>query len=74
VLVCLMAQGVAGEAERTGGLMVAAIQLAILGGGAVGGVLLDQWSIHATFLVSAGLLLMATLLAGSGKRLRPLDA
>ncbi|WP_374556870.1 MFS transporter [Aquitalea pelogenes] len=69
-----MAQGVAGEAERTGGLMVAAIQLAILCGGAVGGVLLDQWSIHATFLVSAGLLLMATLLAGGGKRLRPLSA
>ncbi|NWK80031.1 MFS transporter [Aquitalea sp. LB_tupeE] len=68
-----MAQGVAGQAERTGGLMVAAIQLAILCGGALGGVLLDQWSIHATFLASVGLLLTAALLAGSGERLRPLS-
>lgn len=57
--------------EAGGGLMVAAIQLAIMLGGALGGVLLDHASIAATFIVASVLLLAASLVAGNGARLQP---
>lgn len=57
--------------EAGGGLLVAAIQLAILLGGALGGALLDHLSIHATFLGGMVLLLLGASLVGRGHRLMP---
>jgi predicted MFS family arabinose efflux permease len=57
--------------EVGGGLLVAAIQLAILLGGALGGALLDHLSIHATFLGGAVLLLLGAALVGRGYRVMP---
>lgn len=51
--------------------MVAAIQLAITLGTAVGGWLLDSLSISATFMGSALLLAAASLVVGNGRRLKP---
>ncbi len=56
-----LATGVADEPDSGGGLMVAAIQLAIMAGGAVGGLLLDRLSIGATLLGGCALLAAATL-------------
>ncbi|MCS3458880.1 MFS transporter [Aeromonas sp. BIGb0445] len=64
-------QGIADSPESGGGLMVAAIQLAITLGAAVGGWLLDSLSISATFMGSALLLAAASLIVGNGSRLRP---
>jgi predicted MFS family arabinose efflux permease len=64
-------QGIADSPESGGGLMVAAIQLAITLGAAVGGWLLDSLSISATFMGSALLLAAASLVVGNGSRLRP---
>lgn len=64
-------QGIADSPESGGGLMVAAIQLAITLGAAVGGWLLDSLSIRATFMGSALLLAAASLVVGNGSRLRP---
>jgi predicted MFS family arabinose efflux permease len=55
------------DPESGGGLMVAAIQLAILLGAAIGGVLLDHVSITATFAVGAALLVGASLLVGRAR-------
>jgi predicted MFS family arabinose efflux permease len=66
-----MAHGVSDQAENAGGLIVAAIQLAILLGGALGGLLLDHLSIHATFAAGAILLVLASIIVGDGARLRP---
>jgi predicted MFS family arabinose efflux permease len=66
-----LTQGIAGEPEAGGGLMVAAIQLAIMTGAAFGGVLMDRVSISATWGGGAALLVLASLAAGSGRRLRP---
>ncbi|MFQ1780188.1 hypothetical protein ACK37A_16100 [Aeromonas veronii] len=52
--------------------MVAAIQLAITLGAAVGGWLLDSLSISATFMGSALLLTAASMVVGNGSRLRPI--
>ncbi|KLD71997.1 MFS transporter [Xanthomonas pisi] len=57
--------------ESGGGLMVAAIQLSIMLGGALGGVLLDHLSIGATFVGASVLLLASSLVAGRGDRLQP---
>ncbi|CAE6697616.1 Purine ribonucleoside efflux pump NepI [Xanthomonas arboricola pv. corylina] len=57
--------------ESGGGLMVAAIQLSIMLGGAAGGVLLDHVSIGATFVGASVLLLASSLVAGRGDRLQP---
>lgn len=57
--------------ESGGGLMVAAIQLSIMLGGALGGVLLDHVSIGATFVGASVLLLASSLVAGRGDRLQP---
>lgn len=51
------------DAEAGGGLMVAIIQLAIAAGATVGGVAFDLSGYQATFELSAGLLVVATLLA-----------
>lgn len=51
------------DAEAGGGLMVAIIQLAIMLGATVGGVLFDTSGYRATFGASAALLVIATILA-----------
>lgn len=66
-----LAQGVKDEPEAGGGLMVAAIQLAIMLGAAGGGLLLDHYSVAATFVGGTVLLVLAALFVGSGQRLRP---
>lgn len=65
-----LAQEVQDEPEAGGGLMVGAIQLAIMAGAALGGTLLDHGSIEATFLGGTALLLVATAMAASRHRLR----
>lgn len=65
-----LAEGVADDPESGGGLMVAAIQLAILAGAAFGGALLDRVGLAAVWCAGASLLLLAALTAGSGRRLR----
>lgn len=59
--------GVKDEPEAAGGLMVAAIQLAIMAGAAFGGLLLDHFSVAATFLGGAALLLLASVAVGQGR-------
>lgn len=51
------------NAEAGGGLMVAVIQLAIALGSTVGGLLFDSTGYRGTFLVSAAVLILASLLA-----------
>lgn len=65
-----LAQSVRDEPEAGGGLMVAAIQLAIMLGAGFGGLLLDHFSIAATVVGGAVLLLLGGLAVGSGERLR----
>jgi predicted MFS family arabinose efflux permease len=48
--------------EAGGGLMVAAIQLAIMSGAALGGALLDHFAIAATFVGGASLLVLASVI------------
>lgn len=64
-----MTQNVGDEAEAAGALMVAAIQGAILAGGALGGTLLDHAGIGATFIGSAVLSVLAAVVIGNGKGL-----
>lgn len=56
------------DAEAGGGLMVAAIQLAITLGATVGGFLFDMSGYQSTFGVSAAMLIAAALLAFMAKR------
>lgn len=63
-------KGMADEPESGGGLMVGAIQLAIMLGGAFGGLLLDHLSVTATFLGGTVLLLAAAMVVGSGSRVQ----
>ncbi|MCA6999707.1 MFS transporter [Dickeya solani] len=58
-----MARMLPEEAEAGGGLMVAIIQLAIMLGATVGGVLFDLHGYHTTFETSATLLIAASALA-----------
>lgn len=58
------------EPDSGGGLIVAAIQLSIMVGAAVGGLLLDHVSIVATLLGGAGLLVLASLIVGNGDRVK----
>jgi predicted MFS family arabinose efflux permease len=64
-----LTQGVRDEPEAGGGLMVAAIQLAIMLGAGLGGLLLDHWSIAATMVGAAALLAMGSLSVSSGRQL-----
>jgi predicted MFS family arabinose efflux permease len=64
-----LARGVKDEPEAAGGLMVAAIQLAIMLGAGLGGLLLDHVSIVATMAAAAALLAAAAVLVGDGRKL-----
>lgn len=66
-----LARNIADEPESGGGLMVAAIQLAIMLGAAWGGLLLDHISLTATWIGGIVLLLLASLTVGNGRRLQP---
>jgi predicted MFS family arabinose efflux permease len=66
-----LSQGVTDEPETGGGLLVGAIQLSIMTGGAVGGFLLDRTSITGTFLGGSILLIFAAVVVGNGKKLHP---
>ncbi|MGK5026132.1 MFS transporter [Janthinobacterium sp. RB2R34] len=65
-----LTRGVRDAPESGGGLMVAAIQLSIMSGAALGGLLLDHLSITATLMGGAALLAMACLLVGNGRSLQ----
>ena len=56
------------DAEAGGGLMVAAIQLAITLGATVGGFLFDMNGYRSTFTASAAMLVAAGALAFAAKR------
>lgn len=64
-----LSKGLSDEPENGGGLMVGAIQLAIMSGAAFGGFLLDHISIAATLVGGTALLVLASLTAGNGERL-----
>ncbi len=64
---------VSDEPESGGGLLVGSIQLAIMCGGALGGILLDHTSIIGTFIGGSVLLLLSALVVGNGHRLRPVS-
>lgn len=63
-----LAKMMSDEPESGGGLMVACIQLSIMLGGALGGVLLDHLSVVATFAGGTLLLLLSSLVIGRGSR------
>jgi predicted MFS family arabinose efflux permease len=58
-----LAQTLPQDAEAGGGLMVAVVQLAIMLGATLGGLLYDASGYRATFYRSAGLLIVAAVLA-----------
>ena len=66
-----LSQGVSDDPESGGGLMVAAIQFAIMLGASVGGALLDHISIGAPFVGGVMLLAVATATIGDGAGIRP---
>jgi predicted MFS family arabinose efflux permease len=68
-----LTKGISDEPDSGGGLMVAAIQLSIMLGGAFGGYLLDSLSIGATFIGGSAFLFAAAAVVGSGKRMRPVN-
>lgn len=63
-----LSRAVSDEPDSGGGLMVAAIQLAIMLGAAMGGLLLDRMSIAATLIGGAAFLVLASLTVGNGDR------
>jgi len=66
-----LAKGISDEPESGGGLIVGAIQLSIMSGGALGGYLLDRTSITGTFVGGVVLLLASALIVGNGRKLAP---
>jgi len=64
-----MSRNVGDAPEAGGSLMVAAIQGSILLGALIGGLLLDSFSITATFVGSVALAALAVILIGNGQRL-----
>jgi predicted MFS family arabinose efflux permease len=64
-------KGIGDEPESGGGLIVAAIQLSIMAGAALGGALLDRFSASATLIGGTGLLVVAAVIVGDGERVRP---
>lgn len=66
-----LTKGIGDEPESGGGLLVAAIQLSIMLGGAFGGYLLDSISVGATFIGGSLLLFAAAAVVGAGRRIRP---
>lgn len=70
-----LAQTLPQDAEAGGGLMVAVVQLAIMLGATLGGLLFDASGYRATFHLSAGLLVAAAVLAVlAGRSARPADS
>lgn len=67
-----LSRAVSDEPDSDGGLMVAAIQLAIMLGAALGGLLLDRMSIAATLTGGAILLVTASFTVGNGARVSQL--
>ncbi len=63
-----LAQTLPDDAEAGGGLVVAAVQLAIASGAAIGGILFDGFGYQATFTASAITLLVAAGLAMAAAR------
>src|SRR5260370_29512660 len=66
-----LTKGISDQAESGGGLMVAAIQLAIMIGAEFGGVLLDHFPAATTFVGGAALLVLASLVVGGRGRISP---
>jgi predicted MFS family arabinose efflux permease len=64
-----LAREISDEPECGGGLMVAAIQLAIMLGGAFGGSLLDHITVSAPLVGGAALLILSAVVIGNGTRL-----
>lgn len=65
-----LSRGIADEPDSGGGLLVAAIQLAIMLGGGLGGILLDRMSIAATLVGGTVLLVAASVSVGNGDRIK----
>jgi predicted MFS family arabinose efflux permease len=65
-----LAEGISDAPETGGGLIVAALQLAIMLGGAFGGALFDHLSIAVTFIGGTVLLISASLVVVNGERLK----
>ncbi|WP_186386152.1 MFS transporter [Stappia sp. TSB10P1A] len=61
-----ISRAVADEAESAGGLLVAAINLAIAAGAAVGGLVLDLSGVTSVFLTSGSVLVLASLTVLAG--------
>lgn len=61
-----ISRAVADEAESAGGLLVAAINLAIAAGAAVGGLVLDLSGVVSVFLTSGSVLVLASLTVLAG--------
>jgi predicted MFS family arabinose efflux permease len=66
-----LAHAMGDDPDSGGGLMVAAIQLAIMSGAALGGFLLDHASLTATWIGGVALLVLGAFAAGTGRRLAP---
>lgn len=64
-----LSQGIADDPDAGGGLMVAAIQLAIMLGATLGGLLLDHISLTATWVGGTLSLLLAAAIVGGGRRI-----
>jgi predicted MFS family arabinose efflux permease len=63
-----LSKEISDEPESGGGLMVGAIQLSIMLGGALGGLLLDRISVAATFIGGTSLLFLSSLTISRGER------
>lgn len=59
------------DPESAGGVIVGAIELSTMLGGAFGGLLLDHISVGATFIGGSILLVFASLVVGRGPRIQP---
>ncbi len=63
-----LARNIDDAPELAGSLMVPALQLVIMAGGMLGGMLLDWGGVTATYLASAGVGVLAVVLVGTGRR------
>lgn len=65
-----LSQNIDDAPEAAGSLFVATVQVAIMMGAAIGGILLDHISIYATFIGSASLSIIAIIILLKGHKLR----
>lgn len=65
-----LTRAVPNEAESGGGLLVATIQLAIMAGAAVGGLVIDSSGVTGPFVVGGVVLLLCALMSAFGSRPR----